>query len=180
MSRVGLKPITLPSGVEVKIDGNSSHVKGPKGELVQHIPSGIEVAVEDGSVVCTRSLDTPQQRAYHGLVRALISNQVVGVSEGFSRKLSIVGVGYKAEAKGKVLELSLGFSHPVKFPVPEGIKIETPDQTSIVISGIDKQLVGQVAAEIRAYRSPEPYKGKGVRYEDEMVRKKAGKSATKA
>lgn len=180
MSRVGLKPISLPKGVEVTVDGNSSRVKGPKGELVQHIPSGIDVVVEDGNILCKRSSDAPRERANHGLVRALISNQVIGVSEGFSRKLSIIGVGYKAEAKGKTLELSLGFSHPVKFPVPEGIKIETPDPTTIVVSGIDKQLVGQVAAEIRAHRQPEPYKGKGVRYEDEVVRKKAGKSATKA
>jgi large subunit ribosomal protein L6 len=179
MSRVGLKPIPVPSGVEIKVEGNSSRVKGPKGELVQHIPSGIDITVEDGQIVCSRSSDAPQMRAKHGLVRALISNQVDGVTEGFVKKLSIIGVGYKAESKGKALELALGFSHPVKHPIPEGIKIETPSPTSIVISGIDKQMVGQVAAEIRAYRPPEPYKGKGVRYENEVVHKKAGKTATK-
>jgi len=179
MSRVGLKPIPLPSGVEVHIDGNTSRVKGPKGELSQHIPSGIDVTVEDGVVRCARPSNDPPTRAKHGLVRALINNQVVGVSEGFTRKLLITGVGYKAEAKGKTLGLTLGFSHPIEYPVPEGIKIETPDATTIVVTGIDKQQVGQVAAEIRNYRGPEPYKGKGVRYEDEIIQRKAGKSAGK-
>jgi large subunit ribosomal protein L6 len=179
MSRVGLKPIPVPSGVEIKVEGNRSRVKGPKGVLDQHIPSGIDVAVEDGQILCTRSSNAPHMRAKHGLVRALINNQVVGVTEGFSRKLTIIGVGYKANAQGKTLELALGFSHPVKHPLPEGIKVETPDPTTIIVSGIDKQSVGQVAAEIRAYRPPEPYKGKGVRYEGEIVRKKAGKTATK-
>ena len=179
MSRVGLKPIQLPKGVEVHVEGTTARVKGPKGELVQHVPSLIAVQVEDGVVRCTRPNDEPKTRAAHGLVRALINNQVKGVSEGFSRKLSIVGVGYKAEAKGKVLALTLGYSHPVEFQVPEGIQVTTPDPTSIVVSGIDKQKVGQVAAEIRNYREPEPYKGKGVRYDDEVIHRKAGKSAAK-
>jgi large subunit ribosomal protein L6 len=180
MSRVGLKPISLPKGVEVHVEGNTARVKGPKGELSQHIPSIISVSVEGGVVRCTRPDDAPKTRAAHGLVRALIHNQVKGVSEGFSRKLSIVGVGYKAEAKGKVLALTLGYSHPIEFKVPDGIQITTPDPTSIVIAGIDKQKVGQVAAEIRNYREPEPYKGKGVRYDDEVIHRKAGKSAAKA
>jgi large subunit ribosomal protein L6 len=180
MSRVGLKPIPVPPGVEVHIDGNVSRVKGPKGELLQHIPSGIDVSVDAGSVRCTRSTEAPRDRANHGLVRMLISNQVVGVTDGFSKTLTIIGVGYKAQAKGKTLLLNLGFSHPVNHEIPEGIKVETPTPTSVVVSGADKQKVGQVAAEIRGYRPPEPYKGKGVRYVDENVRKKAGKSATKA
>ncbi len=180
MSRVGLKPIPIPTGVEVKVDGNESYVKGPKGEIRQHIPLGIDIAVVDGEVRCTRTDDKPASRSNHGLVRMLVANQVTGVTEGFERKLSIIGVGYKAEAKGKKLILNLGFSHPVEHPFPDGIEIKTPEPTKIVVSGIDKQRVGQTAAEIRGYRPPEPYKGKGVRYEDEVVRKKAGKSATKA
>ena len=180
MSRVGLKPIPVPPGVEVHIDGNVSRVKGPKGELLQHIPSGIDVSVDAGSISCTRSTEAPRDRANHGLVRTLISNQVVGVTDGFSKTLTIIGVGYKAQAQGKTLLLNLGFSHPVNHEIPEGIKVETPTPTSVVVSGADKQKVGQVAAEIRGYRPPEPYKGKGVRYVDENVRKKAGKSATKA
>lgn len=179
MSRIGLKPIPRPSGVEVKIEGNLSTVKGPKGELVQHIPSGIEIEVDDAEIRCTRPSDEPKTRAAHGLVRSLIANQVTGVTEGFKKTLTIIGVGYKAEAKGKGVVLNLGFSHPIDYPAPEGIKIETPDATTVVVSGISKQVVGQVAAEIRGFRPPEPYKGKGVRYVDETVQKKAGKSATK-
>lgn len=179
MSRVGLKPIPVPSGVEVRIEPELSIVKGPKGELRQHIPAGIEVEVVDGEVRCSRPSDAPPQRSKHGLVRALIANQVTGVTEGFKRELEIIGVGYRAQAKGKVLELSLGFSHPIEYPVPDGITVETPEQTKVLVSGIDKQKVGQVAAEIRGFRPPEPYKGKGVRYSDEIVRRKAGKSATK-
>jgi large subunit ribosomal protein L6 len=179
MSRVGLRPIPLPKAVEVRVEENLSIVKGPKGELRQHIPSGIEIAVEDGEVRCRRPDDNPASRANHGLVRALIANQVHGVTEGFQRALSIVGVGYKAEARGKMLVLNMGYSHPVEYPVPEGIQIQTPEPTKIVVAGMDKQRVGQVAAEIRAVRPPEPYKGKGIRYEGEIVHKKAGKSATK-
>jgi len=179
MSRVGLKPIPVPSGVEVRIEPGFSVVKGPKGELRQHIPDGIEIKIEDGAVSCTRPSDAPEVRARHGLVRALIANQVQGVTDGFTRALDIVGVGYRAEAKGKVLSLQLGHSHPIDYPIPEGIEIATPDPTSIVVSGIDKQKVGQVAAEIREFRPPEPYKGKGVRYRNENVQRKAGKAAAK-
>ncbi len=179
MSRIGLKPIPLPSGVEVEIEDNLSIVKGPKGELRQHIPSGIEVEVADGEIRCSRSTDAPRDRANHGLVRALLANQVTGVTEGFARVLNIVGVGYRAELKGKNLVLNLGYSHPIEYTAPEGITFEVPEQTKVVVRGSDKQVVGQVAAEIREFRPPEPYKGKGVRYEDENVQRKAGKSATK-
>ena len=179
MSRVGLKPIPLPAGVEIKIEDNTSIVKGPKGELRQHIPSGIDVQVEDGTIVCKRPTDSPNDRANHGLVRALLANQVQGVTEGFTRELSIVGVGYRAELKGKDLQMSLGYSHPIAVPAPDGITFEVPEQTRIVIRGASKQAVGQIAAEIRDLRPPEPYKGKGVRYSNENVMRKAGKSATK-
>jgi large subunit ribosomal protein L6 len=179
MSRVGLKEIPIPGGVDVRIEPGCSIVKGPKGELRQHIPDGIDIEIADGVVRCKRSSDSPDIRGKHGLVRALIANQVQGVSEGFSKALDIVGVGYRAEAKGKVLTLQLGHSHPIDYPVPEGIEIQTPDQTHIVVSGIDKQKVGQVAAEIREFRPPEPYKGKGVRYRNEVIQRKAGKAAAK-
>ena len=175
MSRIGLKPIPLPAGVEVKIEDQLSIVKGPKGELRQHIPTDIAIEVADGEIRCTRTSNAPQHRSSHGLVRALLANQVTGVTDGFSKALSIVGVGYRAELKGKDLVLSLGFSHPIDYPVPEGITIETPSQTEIVVSGSDKQRVGQVAAEIRAFRPPEPYKGKGVRYVDERIIRKEAK-----
>ena len=180
MSRVGLKPIPLPSGVEVKIEENLSIVKGPKGELKQHIPSRIAVEIGDGEVRCSRPSDSPQDRSAHGLVRALLANQVTGVTEGFKKELSIIGVGYRAELKGKNLVLNLGFSHPIEYPAPVGITFGCPNQTSIVVEGMSKQQVGQIAAEIRDFRPPEPYKGKGVRYSDETVHRKAGKSATKA
>lgn len=180
MSRIGLKPIPLPSGVEVRFQENLSVVKGPKGELKQHIPSEITVEVKDGAVVCSRPSDSPQHRSSHGLVRALIANQVTGVTEGFKKELTIVGVGYKVEIKGKNLVLNLGYSHPIEYAKPADIDIECPSATQVIVSGLDKQRVGQVAAEIRGFRSPEPYKGKGIRYVDEVVHKKAGKSATKA
>jgi large subunit ribosomal protein L6 len=183
MSRVGLKPIPLPAGVEVKIEENLSIVKGPKGELkqhMQHIPSRISVEIAEGEVRCSRPSDSPQDRSAHGLVRALLANQVTGVTEGFKKELSIVGVGYRAEMKGKTLLLNLGFSHPIEYPAPDGIAFSCPDQTRVVVEGMSKQQVGQVAAEIRDFRPPEPYKGKGVRYADETVHRKAGKSATKA
>jgi large subunit ribosomal protein L6 len=179
MSRIGLAPITIPSGVEVKVVGTTSTVKGPRGVLEQHIPLGIEVTVADGVVRCSRSSDTPSDRSNHGLVRALIANQVTGVTEGFSKSLTIVGVGYRAELKGKNLALSLGHSHPILYEAVGGVEFEVPDQTHIVVKGSSKQCVGQAAAEIRGFRPPEPYKGKGVRYFDEIVRKKAGKAAAK-
>lgn len=180
MSRVGLKPIPLPSGVELRIEDGVSIAKGPKGELRQHLPEGIEIKIEGDVITCSRSSDAPPIRARHGLVRSLIANQVQGVTEGFSKALDIVGVGYRAEAKGRVLNLQLGHSHPIDYKLPEGIEAQTPDPTHILITGIDKQKVGQVAAEIREFRPPEPYKGKGVRYRDEKVRRKAGKVAAKA
>jgi len=179
MSRVGKSPIPLPQGVTVKIDGNTSVVKGPKGELRQHIPSGLSFGEEDGHFVVSRPDESKPMKARHGLVRALIANQVQGVTEGFSRSLRIEGVGYRAQVKGKVLDLQLQFSHPVEYAIPEGITITCPEPTRIEVAGMDKQQVGQVAAEIRAYRPPEPYKGKGIRYRGEKIKRKAGKAAAK-
>nr|MEE4267377.1 50S ribosomal protein L6 [Candidatus Krumholzibacteria bacterium] len=179
MSRIGKNPISLPSGVTVKIDGNTSVVKGPKGEHTQHIPEGLSFEEKDGVLTITRPDDTKPNKAKHGLVRALIANQITGVTEGFVKKLEIQGVGYRAQVNGKVLDLQLQFSHPVEYPIPEGVTINCPDATHIDVSGIDKQVVGQVAAEIRAYRKPEPYKGKGIRYVGEQIVRKAGKAAGK-
>ena len=177
MSRIGKNPIPIPSGVTVKVDGNTSVVKGPKGEHTQHIPEGLSYEEKDGQLEITRPDDSKTMRARHGLVRALIANQVHGVTEGFTKELEIIGVGYRAAVKGKVLDLQLQFSHPVEYPIPEGITITCPDNTHITVAGVDKQVVGQVAAEIRAYRKPEPYKGKGIRYVGEYVVRKAGKAA---
>ena len=179
MSRIGKNPIPIPSGVTVKIDGNLSVVKGPKGEHKQHVPEGLVFEEKDGQLTVSRPDDSKPVRAKHGLVRALIANQVHGVTEGFEKKLEIIGVGYRAAVKGKVLDLQLQFSHPVEYPIPTGITITCSDATHITVAGIDKQQVGQVAAEIRAYRKPEPYKGKGIRYEGEYVVRKAGKAAGK-
>lgn len=179
MSRIGKNPIPIPSGVTVKIDGTTSVVKGPKGEHKQHIPEGLTFEEKDGQLTITRADDTKTVLAKHGLVRALIANQVHGVTEGFEKKLEIIGVGYRAAVKGKVLDLQLQFSHPVEYPIPDGITITCSDATHITVAGIDKQRVGQVAAEIRAYRKPEPYKGKGIRYVGEYVVRKAGKTAGK-
>jgi large subunit ribosomal protein L6 len=179
MSRIGKNPIPLPKGVTVAIEGTTSVVKGPKGEHRQHIPEGLAFEEKDGTLVITRPDESKTMRARHGLVRALVANQVTGVTEGFNKKLEIVGVGYRAQVKGKVLDLQLQFSHPVEYPIPDDITITCPDQTHIVVEGVDKQRVGQVAAEIRAYRKPEPYKGKGIRYEGEHIVRKAGKAAGK-
>ncbi|QYZ65828.1 MAG: 50S ribosomal protein L6 [Gammaproteobacteria bacterium (ex Lamellibrachia satsuma)] len=176
MSRIAKSPISLPSGVEVKLDGQSVSVKGPKGSMQLLVNDLVAINQNDGVVNVTPKQEDKSSWAMAGTMRALINNLVTGVTQGFERKLELVGVGYRAQAKGKVLNLSLGFSHPVEYPVPEGIEIATPSQTEIVVSGSDKQLVGQVAAEVRAYRPPEPYKGKGVRYSDEhVVRKEAKK-----
>lgn len=177
MSRVGRKPISVPQGVKVQKAGQSITVAGPKGELQASVHPDITVEVKDNIVTVTRSTDQKQHRALHGLWRANIQNMVKGVTGGYSRKLELVGVGYRAEMKGKKLQLLLGFSHPILFAPPNGIKVEAPTQTNITISGIDKQLVGQVAAKIRSFRPPEPYKGKGVKYEGEYIRRKAGKAA---
>ena len=177
MSRVGRAPITVPGGVEVSIAGDHVTVKGPKGTLDLDIPGGITVRQEGSELLVDRPDDERQNRALHGLVRSLVNNMVVGVSEGFTKELEIIGVGYRATAKGdKAIELALGFSHPVSVSAPEGVTFEVPAPTQILVRGVDKQVVGQVAADIRAIRKPEPYKGKGVRYKDERVARKAGKA----
>lgn len=176
MSRIAKNPIAIPSGVEVSINGQDVAVKGSKGNLSQNIHDAVEIMKEDNVLkFVPRDNDGAPNWAMAGTMRAIVSNMVTGVSQGFERKLELVGVGYRAQAKGKTLELTLGFSHPVKFPVPEGITIETPSQTEILVKGVDKQLVGEVSAKIRAYRPPEPYKGKGVRYSDEVVVRKEAK-----
>ena len=177
MSRIGKLPITLPAGVEVKLDGRLFKVKGPKGELEQVVSELVTVRQEDTQILVESIGDTAQARADHGLYRTLINNMVIGVSEGFSKNLEIVGVGYRAVLKNNGLELQLGYSHPVIIKAQEGISFEVPQPTQIKVSGIDKQKVGQVAADIRKWRKPEPYKGKGIRYEGERVRRKLGKAA---
>lgn len=175
MSRVAKAPIAVPAGVTITLNGQTVVVKGKNGELTLNVNPAVEIVV-DGDVVRTNPRDGFENAdAQAGTARALLNNLVVGVSEGYTRKLELVGVGYRAKAEGKVLNLSLGFSHPVAFAVPEGITIETPSQTEVLVKGADKQLVGQVAANIRAYRKPEPYKGKGVRYANENVRRKEAK-----
>ena len=178
MSRVGNAPITVPSGVEVSISGSSISVKGSKGTLERDLPGGITVREEESTLLVERPDDTGESKAFHGLSRSLIQNMIVGVTEGFTKELQIQGVGYRATAKGSnALELALGFSHPVNITAPDGIEFEVPQQTQILVKGIDKQLVGQVAADIRKWRKPEPYKGKGIRYAGERVIRKAGKAA---
>lgn len=178
MSRIGRKPITVPSGVDVSIDGDVVVVKGPKGQLALTVPATIGVARDGDDIVVTRPDDVRQNRALHGLTRSLVANMVTGVAEGYVKELEIVGVGYRAQAAGpNKLDLQLGYSHPIAFEAPEGITFETPQPTRITVRGIDKQLVGQVAANIRKLRKPEPYKGKGIRYAGEHVLRKAGKSA---
>jgi large subunit ribosomal protein L6 len=176
MSRVGLSPVPVPSGVEVKIDGRSVTVKGPKGSLDRTFADPISIEMDDGEVKLSRGDDTRESKALHGLSRALLNNMVIGVSDGYSKELHFVGVGYRASLKGKQLELLVGYSHPVQFDAPDGIDFEVPEPTRVIVSGIDKELVGQVAADIRKVRPPEPYKGKGIRYKDEYVRRKAGKA----
>ncbi len=178
MSRIGSAPITIPSGVDVNIAGTDVTVKGSKGELSMTLPGEITASVDDGVITMVRPNDTGDHKAMHGLARTLVDNMIIGVSEGFSKKLEIVGVGYRAAAKGSnALEMQLGFSHPVHIQAPEGIEFEVPVQTEIIVKGIDKQLVGQVAADIRKWRKPEPYKGKGIKYEGERIIRKAGKAA---
>ncbi len=179
MSRIGKKPIPIPAGVTVAVEGETSIVKGPKGELRQHVPTGLGYEMVEGQLCIIRPDDSRRMRACHGLVRALIANQVTGVTVGFKRTLDIIGVGYRAAVKGDVLDLQLQFSHPVSYAIPAGITINCPDPTKIEVSGLDKQRVGQVASEIRAYRPPEPYKGKGIKYSDEIIIRKAGKTAGK-
>jgi large subunit ribosomal protein L6 len=176
MSRIGKMPITLPSGVEVNVKGQKITVKGPKGSLDWEFPHRVKVEVEGGSIQVTRNRDDKRAREQHGLTRALVNNMVQGVTNGFQKKLEIVGVGYSAKMQGKKLVLQIGFSHPVEIEVPAGLTVECPDATHISVSGIDRQAVGQLAAVIRKVRKPEPYKGKGIRYEGEVVRRKAGKA----
>ncbi|MBI4546829.1 MAG: 50S ribosomal protein L6 [Ignavibacteriae bacterium] len=180
MSRIGRKPVLIPKGVSVEKNDGIITIKGPKGELSAAIPSSIGVDVKEREVIFSRSADDKFQKALHGTWRALVNNMMKGVSEGFQKKLEIVGVGYKAEMKGKKMQLALGYSHPILFAPPDGIKLTVPQPTNIVISGINKQLVGQVAAKIRSFRQPEPYKGKGIKYEGEYIRRKAGKAAAVA
>ena len=174
MSRVAKNPVKLPQGVEIKLDGQALSVKGAKGTLELNLHPTVEVVQEEGELRFAARAGSPNM-AMAGTTRALVNNMVIGVSQGFERKLQLVGVGYKAQAKGQVLNLALGYSPPIDYQLPEGVSAETPSQTDIIIKGIDKQLVGQVAAEIRDFRRPEPYKGKGVRYADEVVRRKEAK-----
>jgi large subunit ribosomal protein L6 len=176
MSRVGLKVIAVPKEVKVQLADTALHVQGPKGKLTTPVPPGIKFTLAGAELKCQRTNDERQQRAYHGLARALAQNAIKGVTEGFSKELDVVGVGYKAQVEGSKVVFSLGYSHPVEFKIPEGIKIVVDKQTRIVVSGIDRQQVGQVAAEIRRLRKPDPYKQKGVRYVGEVLKKKAGKA----
>lgn len=177
MSRIGTKPIEIPAGVDVDVAPDRVSVKGPKGELAQRINRDMRVEINDGVLTVSRPTDRGPHRALHGLTRSLIANMIEGVTDGFEKRLQITGVGYRAKPAGKGLELSLGFSHPVNVEAPDGIEFEVPQQTEIIVRGIDKQLVGEVAAQIRRHRPPEPYKGKGVRYADEQIRRKVGKRA---
>ena len=180
MSRVGRKPIAVPAGVDCKLDGVELKVKGPKGQLERKLHPNMQVVIEGNLITVTRPTDGRIDRSLHGLTRTLVSNMVIGVTEGFSKTLNIVGVGYKVDLKGKALNLSLGYSHTIDYPAPEGIEFDVDSKKNIIIvKGKDKEVVGQVAAEIRKLRPPEPYKGKGVMYENEKIRRKAGKTATK-
>jgi large subunit ribosomal protein L6 len=180
VSRIGKMPVAIPKGVEVNADGAKVRVKGPKGELSSAIPTGLTVTVADGQVKIARGSDEPHARAIHGLLRSLVANNVEGVTKGFTRELEISGVGYKAEVKGKSVLFSLGYSHPVDFPIPEGIAVAIDAKAGkITVSGADKQRVGQTAAEIRGLRVPDPYKAKGIKYADEVIKRKVGKAGGK-
>jgi large subunit ribosomal protein L6 len=178
MSRIGRQPVVLPAGVKVAIQDGRISVEGPKGKLDRQIPPLVSVEVKDGQVLVSRPNDEGKTRSLHGLTRSLINNMVLGVTKGYSRGLHIEGVGYRAAVAGKKLTLSLGYSHAVEFPIPDGITIAVENQTELMITGTDKESVGQVAANIRFLRKPEPYRGKGIRYTDEVIRRKAGKTAT--
>jgi large subunit ribosomal protein L6 len=177
MSRIGNKPIQVPDGVDINVGTGMVTVKGPKGELKQAVNQSMKIEVSDGVLTVSRPTDRSEHRALHGLTRSLIANMVEGVTSGYEKRLEIQGVGYRAKLSGKALDLSLGFSHPVSYSAPDGIEFEVPQPTEIVIRGIDKQLVGETAAQIRRKRPPEPYKGKGIRYAGEQVRRKVGKRA---
>ncbi|HET7342105.1 MAG TPA: 50S ribosomal protein L6 [Methylomirabilota bacterium] len=177
MSRIGKQPIKVPQGVKVSVDGSTVRAEGPKGKLTQPVPAGLTPKMVDGTVVIERGSDERQARALHGLARALVANMVHGVKEGFERKLEIVGIGYRAQMQGKAIQLALGYSHPVVFPLPEGITAEIDKQVAITLRGADKALLGQTAAKLRALRKPDPYKGKGIKYAGEVIRRKVGKKA---
>ena len=179
MSRIGKKPITIPKGVTVKVVDGAVEVQGPKGMLTQYVPGGITFSVDGGQVVAKRSTEDPELGKFHGLARSLVQNAVTGVTEGFKKELDIVGVGYRAEVKGKQVIFALGYSHAVVFDIPTGIDVAIDKQTHITVTGVDRQLVGQVAANIRRFRKPDPYKQKGVRYTGEVLKKKAGKTGAK-
>lgn len=176
MSRIGKKPIPIPKGVTVKVDAGAVEVKGPKGQLRQPLPPGVIAAVEDGQLVTRRERDEAALGKFHGLARSLVNNAVLGVTDGWKRELDIVGVGYRAELKGSQIVLALGYSHPVVYDVPKGIEVAIEKQTHITVTGVDRQLVGQVAANLRRLRKPDPYQQKGVRYTGEVLKKKAGKT----
>ena len=176
MSRIGKKPITIPKGVTVKVVGDAVEVQGPKGKMRQAFPPGINFELSDGTLLAKRSTEDPGLAKFHGLARTLVANAVQGVTEGFKKELDIVGVGYRAESKGRQVVLALGFSHPCVFDLPPGIDVAVSSQTHLTVSGVDRQLVGQVAADIRALRKPDPYKQKGVRYTGEVLKKKVGKT----
>jgi large subunit ribosomal protein L6 len=177
MSRIGKKPIPVPQGVKVLVDGNTVRVEGPKGQLSQRVPDSVSVKMESNVLTVDRSSDHRTVRALHGLTRSLLANMVHGVKDGFERKLEIVGIGYRAQLTGKNLQLALGYSHPVIFPLPDGVQAEVERQVSITLKGADKAQLGQVAAKLRALRKPDPYKGKGIKYAEEQIRRKVGKKA---
>lgn len=179
MSRIGKKPVDIPSGVDVKLNGNKITIKGPKGTLERELHPEINVALEEKAIVVTRPSEQKKHRALHGLTRSLINNMVEGVTKGFEKKLELVGVGYRAAMQGNKLVLNVGYSHPVEFVPEKGLQVEVPKQNNITISGFDKEAVGQFAAKVRAVREPEPYKGKGIKYADEVIRRKAGKAGSK-
>ena len=180
MSRIGVKPITIPAGVEVTIDANNTiTVKGPKGSLTRNFSSDLNIKNEDNTLTVERPTNNKKHKSLHGLTRTLIANMVEGVTNGFEKKLELVGVGYRAQKQGNKLVMNLGFSHPVEMVDPEGITVEVPNQTEVIVKGIDKQLVGNYSAKIRSWREPEPYKGKGIRYAGEVVRRKEGKTGKK-
>jgi len=179
MSRIGKNPIAVPGGVNITLDGNRITVKGPKGELSRVIPADMKISQDSGTVTVNRPSDDPKHKALHGLSRTLIANMVEGVTKGFSKQLDIVGVGYKAETRAYGLQLALGFSHAIEYKAPKGIKLTAPIPTQIIVEGANKEIVGQVAAELRSLRPPEPYKGKGIKYQGEQIRRKAGKAGGK-
>ena len=177
MSRIGKKPIPIPQGVKVHVEGATVRAEGPKGKLAQPVPAGLTAKLEGNQIVISRAGDDRKVRALHGLARALVANMVTGVKDGFEKKLEIVGIGYRAQVQGRAIQLALGYSHPVVFPLPEGITAEIDKQTAITLRGPDKAVVGQTAARLRMLRKPDPYKGKGIKYADEHIRRKVGKKA---